>query len=223
MGDNLDISNLLLQLAAQTEVHEKYTQAFVKIIEALDEIKQKIVIAQGADGEYFRYLLEKSVSLSEQLKSFVEVSTNAQRDLERDIETYNVIANKFIDQMSIQNEAIKELTPAILRLSNRLEENQTFLKKAVDDVADLTTEVEGLIKANEVLTKVMDEEIDKMGHVADLTEHMAGQVATLHEAHSGAKSAGRHIKMYFLALGVFIAVVESLVQLGILHLTWGSH
>ncbi|MGL1645718.1 hypothetical protein ACSTHO_23365, partial [Vibrio parahaemolyticus] len=70
----VDISILSERLNAQTEVHLKYTEAFVRIIGLLDEIKQTSSSNLGIQQEHFRLLLEKRISVIEQVKALAEAA-----------------------------------------------------------------------------------------------------------------------------------------------------
>lgn len=209
----VDISILSERLNAQTEVHLKYTEAFVRIIGLLDEIKQTSSSNLGIQQEHFRLLLEKHISVIEQVKALAEAAKVQSSHTQDLIEILQ-------DTLKLNNTEAKE------ELREQFESVKKMIVKKDNDLTLLSAKI--LEASNVISTKLdvlkqQEENYNKSLEGIDAKiDHMTSTVKSLDKYNSGWQSTWKQWRSYLIVFLAIIGIAETLVQLGVLHLTWGG-
>lgn len=218
MAENLDISLLMERLSAQTEVHSKYTEAFVKIIGILDDIKHNATAIHQSDSEQFRNLLERHISLSEHLKAVIDEIKEIVRTNTSSIQSLNIAINEATTETS--NEIREQFDAVKKTLVKRDNELTILISKCAESINAIQKQIKD-IQVHDRTSDTNDEEYKKILASIELQlKHLNTSVDALQNVSKGWQAIKDRWKGYAVVAIVILGIIETLIQLGILQLTW---
>jgi hypothetical protein len=194
-GKELSQVELLVEIVgekinAQVAAHERYSQAFIRILDALETIIDSQDNISGGDTAYFKQLASDISEFNEKIKD---------QEAEDKVWRTNFF-NKLDNHISNHDSKITDLQELIESFNDRSE---------VTNVALQT-------KLNEIVEKINDiEEINISSHT--LLEDQINQIL---ESKKHWKKTFEKILIYFGAIASLIGIIMALMQLNILDITW---
>lgn len=198
MDNNLDFNVLSERIIAQTEAYEKFAQSLARILELIDELKDKIK-EQGDDSSgAFKELVRTITIISTQLESYVSFTKDSDALMVQHLADYNLIGQQLLIEIRKHQESVIEL-------------NET-LEKLVDS---------GSLRHDE-LAKVFNQLSDDIKALAAVSDKTSTQIQVLYNSKSSWLDNIKSTKYYILAVITLIGVIEALIQLGILRIVWGG-
>lgn len=196
-NNNLDFNVLSERITAQTEAYEKFAQSLAKILDLLNELKEKVK-NQGDDAAVaFRDLVKTITIISTQLESYVAFTRDSDALMVQNLADYNMVSQQLLVEIRRHQENVAELNETLSEILNS--ENVRF--------AELTTTLSKLSTNIESIHNVLQT-------VAKQTEDMSNSKTNIADKIKGAK-------YYIFAFLTLIAIIESLIQFGILNIIWG--
>lgn len=198
MDNNLDFNVLSERIIAQTEAYEKFAQSLARILELIDELKDKIK-EQGDDSSgAFKELVRTITIISTQLESYVSFTKDSDALMVQHLADYNLIGQQLLIEIRKHQESVIAL-------------NET-LEKLVDS---------GTLRHDE-LAKVFNQLSVDINALAAVSDKTATQIQVLYNNKSSWIDRIKETKYYILAIITLIGIIEALIQLGILRIVWGS-
>ena len=198
MDNNLDFNVLSERIIAQTEAYEKFAQSLARILELIDELKDKIK-EQGDDSSgAFKELVRTITIISTQLESYVSFTKDSDALMVQHLADYNLIGQQLLIEIRKHQESVIAL-------------NET-LEKLVDS---------GTLRHDE-LAKVFHQLSLDINALAAVSDKTATQIQVLYNNKSSWIDRIKETKYYILAIITLIGIIEALIQLGILRIVWGS-
>lgn len=196
-NNNLDFNVLSERITAQTEAYEKFAQSLAKILDLLNELKEKVK-NQGDDAAVaFRDLVKTITIISTQLESYVAFTRDSDALMVQNLADYNMVSQQLLVEIRRHQENVAELNETLSEILNS--ENVRF--------AELTTTLSKLSTNIESIHTVLQT-------VAKQTEDMSNSKTNIADKIKGAK-------YYIFAFLTLVAIIESLIQFGILNIIWG--
>lgn len=198
MDNNLDFNVLSERIIAQTEAYEKFAQSLARILELIDELKDKIK-EQGDDSSgAFKELVRTITIISTQLESYVSFTKDSDALMVQHLADYNLIGQQLLIEIRKHQESVIAL-------------NET-LEKLVDS---------GTLRHDE-LAKVFNQLSVDINALAAVSDKTATQIQVLYNNKSSWIDRIKETKYYILAIITLIGIIEAMIQLGILRIVWGS-
>ena len=196
--DSRDLSQveLLVELVgekinAQVSAHEKYSLAFIKILDTLDTIIEQQDEITSGDTSFYKKLIEDIESVSKDIKDEDEAQKNWRDSL----------VAKFDNFVTANDTKVKAL-------QDKIEESAEASDKSY---------VELIAKINAILEKVESiEESNETNHT-----FIEDQMEQIIDTRKKMKQTIEKIAIYFGALVSVIGIIMTLMQLNILNITWG--
>ena len=196
--DSRDLSQveLLVELVgekinAQVSAHEKYSLAFIKILDTLDTIIEQQDEITSGDTSFYKKLIEDIESLSKDIRAEDEAQKNWRDSL----------LAKFDNFVTANDTKVKAL-------QDKIEESAEASDKSY---------VELIAKINAILEKVESiEESNETNHT-----FIEDQMEQIIDTRKKMKQTIEKIAIYFGALVSVIGIIMTLMQLNILNITWG--
>jgi type I site-specific restriction endonuclease len=194
-GKELSQVELLVEIVgekinAQVAAHERYSQAFIRILDALETIIDSQDNISGGDTAYFKQLASDISEFNEKIKD---------QEAEDKVWRTNFF-NKLDNHISNHDSKITDLQELIESFNDRSEVSNEALQT----------------KLNEIVEKINDiEEINISSHT--LLEDQINQIL---ESKKHWKKTFEKILIYFGAIASLIGIIMALMQLNILDITW---
>lgn len=194
-GKELSQVELLVEIVgekinAQVAAHERYSQAFIRILDALETIIDSQDNISGGDTAYFKQLASDISEFNEKIKD---------QEAEDKVWRTNFI-NKLDNHINNHDSKITDLQELIESFNDRSEVTNEALQT----------------KLNEIVEKINDiEEINISSHT--LLEDQINQIL---ESKKHWKKTFEKILIYFGAIASLIGIIMALMQLNILDITW---
>lgn len=194
-GKELSQVELLVEIVgekinAQVAAHERYSQAFIRILDALETIIDSQDNISGGDTVYFKQLASDISEFNEKIKD---------QEAEDKVWRTNFF-NKLDNHISNHDSKITDLQELIESFNDRSEVTNEALQT----------------KLNEIVEKINDiEEINISSHT--LLEDQINQIL---ESKKHWKKTFEKILIYFGAIASLIGIIMALMQLNILDITW---
>jgi predicted nucleic acid-binding Zn-ribbon protein len=194
-GKELSQVELLVEIVgeminAQVAAHERYSQAFIRILDALETIIDSQDNISGGDTAYFKQLASDISEFNEKIKD---------QEAEDKVWRTNFF-NKLDNHISNHDSKITDLQELIESFNDRSEVTNEALQT----------------KLNEIVEKINDiEEINISSHT--LLEDQINQIL---ESKKHWKKTFEKILIYFGAIASLIGIIMALMQLNILDITW---
>jgi type I site-specific restriction endonuclease len=194
-GKELSQVELLVEIVgekinAQVAAHERYSQAFIRILDALETIIDSQDNISGGDTAYFKQLASDISEFNEKIKD---------QEAEDKVWRTNFF-NKLDNHINNHDSKITDLQELIESFNDRSEVTNEALQT----------------KLNEIVEKINDiEEINISSHT--LLEDQINQIL---ESKKHWKKTFEKILIYFGAIASLIGIIMALMQLNILDITW---
>lgn len=197
--DSRDLSQveLLVELVgekinAQVSAHEKYSLAFIKILDTLDTIIEQQDEITSGDTSFYKKLIEEIESLSKDIRDEDEAQKNWRDSL----------VAKFDSFINVNDAKVKEL-------QDKIEDSAESSEKSYNELNE---------KISKILEKVESiEESNDTNHT-----YMEDQLEQIIDGRKKMKQTIEKIAIYFGALVSIIGIIMTLMQLNILNITWGQ-
>jgi len=197
-NNNLDFNVLSERISAQTEAYEKFAQSLARILELLDELKNKIKDGKDDSSGAFKELVKTITIISAQLESYISFTRDSDALMVQHLGDYNLVGQQLLLEIKKHQESVVELN-----------EN---LEKLVDL---------GGINHNE-LAKVFNQLSKDILSLTAVSNNTATQMQALYNSKSNWLDKIKGARFYVFAILTLIGVIESLVQIGLLHFIWGG-
>lgn len=196
--DSRDLSQveLLVELVgekinAQVSAHEKYSLAFIKILDTLDTIIEQQDEITSGDTSFYKKLIEDIESLSKDIRDEDEAQKNWRDSL----------LVKFDNFVTVNDTKVKDLQDKIEESAEASDKSYIELNAKITAILE---KVESIEESNETNHTFME---DQMEQIIDTRKKM--------------KQTIEKIAIYFGALVSIIGIIMTLMQLNILNITWG--
>ena len=196
--DSRDLSQveLLVELVgekinAQVSAHEKYSLAFIKILDTLDTIIEQQDEITSGDTSFYKKLIEDIESLSKDIRDEDEAQKNWRDSL----------LVKFDNFVTVNDTQVKDLQDKIEESADASDKSYIELNAKITAILE---KVESIEESNETNHTFME---DQMEQIIDTRKKM--------------KQTIEKIAIYFGALVSIIGIIMTLMQLNILNITWG--
>jgi hypothetical protein len=196
--DSRDLSQveLLVELVgekinAQVSAHEKYSLAFIKILDTLDTIIEQQDEITSGDTSFYKKLIEDIESLSKDIRDEDEAQKNWRDSL----------LVKFDNFVTVNDTKVKDLQDKIEESADASDKSYIELNAKITAILE---KVESIEESNETNHTFME---DQMEQIIDTRKKM--------------KQTIEKIAIYFGALVSIIGIIMTLMQLNILNITWG--
>ena len=196
--DSRDLSQveLLVELVgekinAQVSAHEKYSLAFIKILDTLDTIIEQQDEITSGDTSFYKKLIEDIESLSKDIRDEDEAQKNWRDSL----------LVKFDNFVTVNDTKVKDLQDKIEESADASDKSYIELNAKITAILE---KVENIEESNETNHTFME---DQMEQIIDTRKKM--------------KQTIEKIAIYFGALVSIIGIIMTLMQLNILNITWG--
>jgi chromosome segregation ATPase len=198
MDNNLDFNVLSERIIAQTEAYEKFAQSLARILELIDELKDKMK-EQGDDSSgAFKELVRTITIISTQLESYVSFTKDSDALMVQHLADYNLIGQQLLIEIRKHQESVIAL-------------NET-LEKLVDS---------GTLRHDE-LAKVFHQLSVDINALTAVSDKTATQIQVLYNNKSSWLDRIKGTRYYILAVLTLIGIIEALIQLGLLRIVWGG-
>jgi type I site-specific restriction endonuclease len=196
--DSRDLSQveLLVELVgekinAQVSAHEKYSLAFIKILDTLDTIIEQQDEITSGDTSFYKKLIEDIDSLSKDIRDEDEAQKKWRDSL----------VTKFDSFINVSNAKVKELQD---KIEDSVEASDKSYIELNTKISAILEKVESIEESNETNHTFIE---DQMEQIIDTRKKM--------------KQTIEKIAIYFGALVSVIGIIMTLMQLNILNITWG--
>lgn len=198
MDNNLDFNVLSERIIAQTEAYEKFAQSLARILELIDELKDKIR-EQGDDSSgAFKELVRTITIISTQLESYVSFTKDSDALMVQHLADYNLIGQQLLIEIRKHQESVIAL-------------NET-LEKLVDS---------GTLRHDELATVFHQLSVD-IKALAVVSDKTSTQIQVLYNNKSGWIDRVKSTRYYILAILTIIGIIGTLIQLGLFRIIWGG-
>ena len=169
-----------------------------KILDLLNELKEKVK-NQGDDAAVaFRDLVKTITIISTQLESYVAFTRDSDALMVQNLADYNMVSQQLLIEIRRHQENVAELNDTLAEILSS--ENVRF-SELTSTLAKLSNNVESI---HNVLQTVAKQTEDMSASKTNITDKIKGA------------------KYYILAFLTLIAIIESLIQFGILNIIWGK-
>ena len=212
---NFEFNILNERIKAQVEIYEKFSQAFEKTLEILRNHGVKLDDMNEDLGDDIRDIISNLSQLMHEVKTNADFTREKLNILQ---ESLNKSDENIISELrdlqeskhvlSAISSATVEIRMALQRLDDILGSMARGDKSNSDNVANLITNVSALITTSKQI-------LEQQATVAD-------QVSVIFNARSNVASKIKAAGIWFIALVFFLGLAEKLIQLGLLHLSWGG-
>jgi hypothetical protein len=196
--DSRDLSQveLLVELVgekinAQVSAHEKYSLAFIKILDTLDTIIEQQDEITSGDTSFYKKLIEDIESLSKDIRAEDEAQKNWRDSL----------LAKFDNFVTANDTKVKALQD---KIEESAEASDKSYVELIAKISAILEKVESIEESNETNHTFIE---DQMEQIIDTRKKM--------------KQTIEKIAIYFGALVSVIGIIMTLMQLNILNITWG--
>ena len=196
--DSRDLSQveLLVELVgekinAQVSAHEKYSLAFIKILDTLDTIIEQQDEITSGDTSLYKKLIEDIESVSKDIKDEDEAQKNWRDSL----------VAKFDNFVTANDTKVKALQD---KIEESAEASDKSYVELIAKISAILEKVESIEESNETNHTFIE---DQMEQIIDTRKKM--------------KQTIEKIAIYFGALVSVIGIIMTLMQLNILNITWG--
>ena len=196
--DSRDLSQveLLVELVgekinAQVSDHEKYSLAFIKILDTLDTIIEQQDEITSGDTSFYKKLIEDIESLSKDIRAEDEAQKNWRDSL----------LAKFDNFVTANDTKVKALQD---KIEESAEASDKSYVELIAKISAILEKVESIEESNETNHTFIE---DQMEQIIDTRKKM--------------KQTIEKIAIYFGALVSVIGIIMTLMQLNILNITWG--
>lgn len=196
--DSRDLSQveLLVELVgekinAQVSAHEKYSLAFIKILDTLDTIIEQQDEITSGDTSFYKKLIEDIESVSKDIKDEDEAQKNWRDSL----------VAKFDSFVTTNDTKVKALQD---KIEESTEASDKSYVELIAKISAILEKVESIEESNETNHTFIE---DQMEQIIDTRKKM--------------KQTIEKIAIYFGALVSVIGIIMTLMQLNILNITWG--
>jgi chromosome segregation ATPase len=196
--DSRDLSQveLLVELVgekinAQVSAHEKYSLAFIKILDTLDTIIEQQDEITSGDTSFYKKLIEDIESLSKDIRAEDEAQKNWRDSL----------LAKFDNFVTTNDTKVKALQD---KIEESAEASDKSYVELIAKISAILEKVESIEESNETNHTFIE---DQMEQIIDTRKKM--------------KQTIEKIAIYFGALVSVIGIIMTLMQLNILNITWG--
>lgn len=196
--DSRDLSQveLLVELVgekinAQVSAHEKYSLAFIKILDTLDTIIEQQDEITSGDTSFYKKLIEDIESLSRDIRAEDEAQKNWRDSL----------LAKFDNFVTANDTKVKALQD---KIEESAEASDKSYVELIAKISAILEKVESIEESNETNHTFIE---DQMEQIIDTRKKM--------------KQTIEKIAIYFGALVSVIGIIMTLMQLNILNITWG--
>ena len=196
--DSRDLSQveLLVELVgekinAQVSAHEKYSLAFIKILDTLDTIIEQQDEITSGDTSFYKKLIEDIESVSKDIKDEDEAQKNWRDSL----------VAKFDNFVTANDTKVKALQD---KIEESAEASDKSYVELIAKISAILEKVESIEESNETNHTFIE---DQMEQIIDTRKKM--------------KQTIEKIAIYFGALVSVIGIIMTLMQLNILNITWG--
>jgi type I site-specific restriction endonuclease len=196
--DSRDLSQveLLVELVgekinAQVSAHEKYSLAFIKILDTLDTIIEQQDEITSGDTSFYKKLIEDIDSLSKDIRDEDEAQKKWRDSL----------VTKFDSFINVSNAKVKELQD---KIEDSVEASDKSYIELNTKISAILEKVESIEESNETNHTFMEDQIEQ---IIDTRKKM--------------KQTIEKLAIYFGALVSIIGIIMTLMQLNILNITWG--
>jgi len=198
MDNNLDFNVLSERISAQTEAYEKFAQSLARILELLDELKDKIKEQGDESSLAFKDLVKTITIISTQLESYISFTRDSDALMVQHLADYNLVGQQLLLEIRKHQESVTELNKTLENLvgsgNAQHKELAVVFNQLAKDISALTS----------------------------ISTSTASQMQTLYNSKKGWLDKIKSARYYILAVLTLIGVVESLVQLGVIHIMWGG-
>lgn len=188
------------RINAQVAAHEKYSLAFIKILDTLDEIVkgQEALSEESANslkdiGKEINEIAEDLRVQQEQIRQWKDVLIDK-------IEQYSVITHDRMEQI------IKQMTELNIRSD-----------KAYDNTESKFTTV--IAKVEEISREHAAHHSKAQAHM-DTMLHVPSQIASLVFVKQKWRKGIENMALYFLAIITIVGIFAALCQFGVFKVTW---
>lgn len=196
-GKDLSQVELLVEIVgekinAQVAAHEKYSQAFIKILDTLDSIIEQQDELGSGDTLFFKKLIEDISELSSEIKNEDDLQNKWRENMLQKLDTFKNTNEKNIDDLQkkidntfeLSNKSFNSLSE---KISNLIQKVDTLSSRHDDNHAEIDRQLNILMESRKKLTKTFE-----------------------------------RVFIYFAAIVSLIGIIMGLMQLNILNITWGS-
>lgn len=198
LDNNLDFNVLSERISAQTEAYEKFAQSLARILELLDELKDKIKDQGDNSSGAFKELVKTITIISTQLESYVNFTRESDVQMVQHLADYNLVGQQLLIEIRKHQESVVELNET---LENLVDNGGTNHKE---------------------LTKVFTQISADISALTSVSNTTALQMQVLYNNKSNWIEKIKGARFYIFAILTLIGIVESMVQLGLLHIVWGG-
>lgn len=205
---SLALHMLTERISAQVEAHEKYSAAFIKILDTLDVIRERGTVTREELQDVHRALAQ----VVNDLRTCGEHTRAAITDLARTADSNHVIIQDVGKELQEQRAIIETMLPHLEELIHSITTHDTRVPNGLEALE---------ILHKDMLTNVMVIEKQLVENHIMISE-MAAQLESLHSSKVGWKTIWGKFRIGFYVVGALLGVVEVLVQLSVLKLTWLS-
>jgi oligoendopeptidase F len=196
--DSRDLSQveLLVELVgdkinAQVAAHEKYSQAFIKILDTLDTIIEQQEEITSGDTTFYKKLIEEI------------------NDLYQEIKKDDDLQKEWRDSMLIKMDNLQTSN------SNQIKELQKNIEKSIESSNQSFQSLnEKIAKITEKVEKI--EESNSSNH-----SHINTQLDSILESRKKITKTFEKVLIYIAAIGTIIGLIMGLMQLNLLTIHWG--
>lgn len=179
------------KINAQVAAHEKYSQAFIKILDTLDTIiEQQDEITDG-DTAFFKKLLIDIESLSKDIKENDDAQKKWRDSMFSKLDTYKISNENKIE--NLQKTIEKSITSA-----------ENTMKMLNEKISQIIDKVESINASNEEKHTIMGDQLN-----------------LLLESRKKLSKHFEKVLIYFAAIISIIGIIMGLMQLNLLSIQWG--
>ncbi len=156
------------RIEAQIQAHDKYSQAFIKILETLDHINGNIQTLETSDTYHVRELVKEISVIAEDLRNHDQYSQIMKNDIDKKIEEYKEEAGTLIDELYLQRHFVEGIVPSIKDISKNLNDDYLSVMEAIQNSQDrlqtAINQMDDMVNLKHSNHKVIYEEITKIKH-----------------------------------------------------------
>ena len=139
-----------------------------------------------------------------------------------------------MERINAQVESHEKYSSSFVKILAELDSNKTLLgnissnsKRDHETFVNFVRTNERIQDENkeifEIVLSLIREEVKKSEKSKSLIDQLSMQIQEIYAGRVGSKNVLKHTVFYIGAVFTVLAIIEALIQFGILHLVWGGH
>ena len=211
------ISLLIESFNAANEAQEKYSHAFIKILEKLEHVVDTVERVGETSEDDAKEIGKHLIHISEDLRSYHEASRAMKDALDQKFCGLQDVTRDFIRELQYQRHLCEAIAPSLRELERAMDEHQRNSQKQYDAVdarfVSVIASVEKLADQHKERSDAIEQKLNKL-------QSVPGQMAALTEVRTRWSKWQERGWWVLGAVGLVITVVGTAIQLGFIKLTF---